>query len=149
MSYTVNLGSNQITNCDAVLEIDGLEVFRLRERIGDGQLVVDFDIRDAANNRLATIAKSNVVHAAAGYIVKNLAKESRVEDASGKTVARVVEQSTGVISIEGEFWVNGKNVSITPLEAVIGGCTIRGSKISGFGKAISVSTNGFSIGCRK
>lgn len=41
----VNLGSNIITDCEAVLVVNGSEVFRLRERDSDGRLICDFDVR--------------------------------------------------------------------------------------------------------
>lgn len=52
MNYTILLGTNVIKDCQAVLIIDGVEVFRLRDRAGDGQLVVDFEIRNQKNEKL-------------------------------------------------------------------------------------------------
>ena len=148
MNYTVNLGSNIIEGCAAVLVIEDVEVFRFRERTGDGQLVVDFDIRDPDGEKLIVVAKNNVVFAAKGFVTQNLASESRVEDASGKVYARVKEVAAGVISIEGQFCVKGYTISITPQQLVAGGVTMVGNHIKGFGKAIWLKSGSFAIGSR-
>ncbi len=148
MNYTVNLGSNIIEDCNAVLVVEDLEVFRFRERSGDGQLVVDFDIRNEKGEKLAVIAKNNVVFAAEGFRMRNLPTESFVEDAAGKIYARVKEVSSGLLSVEGEFCVNGFSVSITPEKLVAGGLTMKGNSIRGFGKAINLKKGSFAIGSR-
>ena len=148
MNYTVNLGSNIIADCLAALVIEDIEVFRFRERSGDGQLVVDFDIRNNAGEKLVVIAKNNTVFAAPGFCVKNLSAESFVEDGTGKLYARVKEISPGLLSVEGEFCVEGFAVSITSAKLVAGGITMSGNRISGFGKAICLKKGSAAIGSR-
>ena len=146
MNYTVNLGSNIIEDCNAALIVEDLVVFRFRERDGDGQLVVDFDIRNEKGERLAVIAKNNVVFAAPGFRILNLPSESLVEDSAGKIFARVKETALGLLSIEGEFCVKGFSVSITPTKLVAGGLAMIGNRICGFGKAISLKKGSLAIG---
>ena len=144
----VLLGSNVIENCDAALIVNGTEVFRLRERTGDGRLVCDFDVRDKSGNRLAKVAKNNVVYAAEGFQVKNLSRESVITDASGNIIARVEEVALNTIKIIGEFWIKSHRVFITDESMVSGGVTISGNLISGFGKAITIDPNNVTIGFR-
>ena len=134
----VMLGSNVIENCAAVLVVNGEEVFRLRKRTGDGRLVCDFDIRNEAGERLANIARNNVVYAAKGYDEKNLPRESFVSDPEGNIVARIEEVAHNTIKIAGDFWIGSHNVVITDQTLVSGGITMSGNFISGFGKAISI-----------
>ena len=56
-AYTIILGNNEITNCDAALVIEGEEVFRIREEENDA-LMIDCDIRDQDGNRIAKIARN-------------------------------------------------------------------------------------------
>jgi hypothetical protein len=148
MKSTVILGTNIIADCDSALVVGDVEVFRLRERTGDGQLVVDFDIRNEKDEKLVVVAKNNVVHAAKGYSVLNLPSRSSVRDETGKQIVDVKEISTGTISIIGDFWIKGFHVSITDEHLVAGSITMKGNKISGFGKAILLKRGAFMIGSR-
>jgi len=142
----VNLGSNIIVNCAAVLFINGTEVFRLRHRDSDGRLICDFDVRGKEDSRIAKVSKNNVVYAADGYEVHNLPRESYIQDSNGNVIARVQEIGQDEIKITGEFWVAGYQVSISDDALVSGGITMSGNYMSGFGKAISIEPNSFSIG---
>ena len=142
----VILGNNTIENCDAALVVNGTEVFRLRSRDSDGTLICDFDVRDRDGARIAKIAKNNVVYKANGCEVHNLPKESYIQDANGKVLARVQEIGIYEIRITGEFWVDGHHVLISDDALVSDGFILSGNTISGFGKAISIEPNSFSIG---
>ncbi len=142
----VLLGSNVINNCEAALVVNNEEVFRLRERLGDGRLVCDFDVRDAQGNRLAKIAKNNVVHAAEGYEVKNLARESYITDPEGNVVAKVEEVELETIKITGRFCIGDHTVVINDSSLVSDGVTMSGNIISGFNKAIAINPNSITIG---
>src|SRR6267143_337766 len=86
-AYTVILGNNEITNCDAALVIEGEEVFRIREEENDA-LMIDCDIRDQDSNRIAKIARNSVVFAADGF---------RAQLAPGQPV-EVIRKATGETS---------------------------------------------------
>lgn len=142
----VNLGSNIINDCDAALVVNGTEVFRLRERGSAGRLICDFDIRDENGGRIAKIAKNRVVHAAEGYQMHDLPKECYVEGPDGAIIARVQETGHDEIAITGDFWIEGHHVVVSSGALVSGGVTMSGNVISGFGKAIAIESNSFSIG---
>jgi len=143
----VFLGTNEIRDCQAALVVNGVEVFRLRQRGDDGRLSVDFDVRDASGKRLAKVAKNNVVHAAQGYSVKHGAHESAVLGPDGTTIARVQELTEDALRITGEFWIEGHHVSIADDALVSGGITLSGNLIIGFGAAIKLDPGSFVIGC--
>jgi len=142
----VNIGSNIINDCDAALVVNGVEVFRFRERNSDDRLVCDFDIRDKNGKRIAKIAKDRVVHVANGFKMHDLPKECYVEDSSGNLAVHVKETGHDELTIIGNFWIDGHHVVITKDSLVSGGMTMSGNIISGFGKAISISPNNFTIG---
>lgn len=142
----VNLGSNIIENCDAALVVNGTEVFRLRHRNSDGRLICDLDVRDKNGTRIAKVAKNNVMYAADGYEVHHLPRESYIQDSVGNILARVQEIGNDEIKITGEFWVDGHQVLISDDALVSGGITMSGNTVRGFGKAISIEPNSFSIG---
>ena len=114
--------------------------------MSDGRLACDFDVRDAEGNRLAKVAKNNVVHAAEGYEVINLARESYIKDQKGELVAKVEEIELDTIRITGRFCIGGHSVLIDENKLVSGGITMTGNTISGFNKAIAINPNSFSIG---
>ncbi len=144
---TILLGNNTITNCEAALVVNGVEVLRIRERSGDGQLVVDFDVRAEDGTRLAKVAKNNVVHAAPGYKVVHAPSESYVVQPDTDTViAKVEELSSGTIRITGEFWIDGYHVSITPGKLVAGTTTISGTTVDGFRRALVLRPGAVGIG---
>ncbi len=140
------LGNNEIIDCDAALVVNGVEVFRLRKRSGDERLVCDFDIRDKEGNRLAKVAKNNVVYAAEGHKVENIPRQSKVTDANGKVIACVQEIGLETIKVTGEFWIEGHNIAISDNGLVSGGITMSGNVINHCGKAISFSPGSYSIG---
>lgn len=142
----VNLGSNIINDCDAALVVNGVEVFRLRERNSDGRLVCDFDLRKENGDRIAKIAKNRVAYAAEGYEMHDLPKECYIQGPNNSIVARVNEAGYDEITITGDFWVEGHHVLVTDDALVSGGVTVSGNVISGYGKAISIEPNCFVIG---
>ncbi len=134
---TVILGDNEIQNCDAALVVEGEEVFRLRERQHDGQLVVDFDLRDEGENRLAKIAKNHVVYCAPGLVPRSLpGKYEVLREETGEVLAAVEEVSPGTVRLTGTFCVRGWKVEASTSGVRIGGLFLSGNKIVGCGNAI-------------
>ncbi len=142
----VLLGNNAIDNCDAAVVVNGIEVFRLRERAADERLVCDFDVRDKAGRLLAQVAKNSVVMAAQGYKVENSARESSVIGPSGRVIARVEEVERNTVKITGEFWIGSYHVVITDQALTLGGCTLSGRTFSACGKAIILGPGSATVG---
>ncbi len=111
---TLIIGGNTFTKCEHALTIGGKEVFRLRQRGGDGQLVADFDLCDAAGRSIAKVAKNNIVHAAAGTTVRNGPSFSEVIDSSGTVLGRAEEVSLEVVRLTGCFGQPGMVVEAGP-----------------------------------
>ena len=144
----VLLGSNLIKDCDAALFVNGAEVFRFREGAADGQLICDFDVRDVTNNRIARIAKNQVVHVAQGFTYEAKANYSAVHSNGGEVIAKIERVDTNTLKIMGTFHVDGHTIVVTDQSLQSGGVTMSGNVISGFGKAIAIDKGSFAIGSR-
>ena len=143
----IDLGSNKIIDCDAVLFVNGQEVFRLRSRDSDGRLVCDFDLRSEDGERIAKIAKNHIiVKGKDGFSYYTGEMESPVKDSNGNMIARVQEIGLEHIAITGDFWIDGLHVRITDDALEIGGNLFVGNTISGFRKAIVIEKTGLGIG---
>ena len=145
--YTLVLGDNEISNCDAAIVVEGVEVFRLRDRDRDGKLIVDFDLRGADGKRIAKIAKNYVAHAAEGYEHQNRTGVSEViQKQTGRVVAKVEELAPRRVRVTGTFCVEGLTVEITDTGLLLGTNLISGCRITGFGKAIEFDRKHLAIG---
>lgn len=147
MPYTLVLGDNEVANCDAAIVVEGVEVFRLRDRERDGKLIVDFDLREPDGKRIAKIAKNYVASAAEGYEHQNRTGISEVvETETGRAVARVEELAPRRVKVTGTFCVEGLTVQITDTGILLGTNRISGCRITGFGKAIQFDRKHLAIG---
>lgn len=152
MTYTVILGGTKFIDCSAVLVINGIEVFRLRERTGDGQLTVDFEIRDEADKLLAKVAKNNIVFPTDGKYAIDHGKthSTLIDQSSGNEIAKVAEVSQNTISITGTFCIDGDKVIATDDQLVLPrGNSFFGSTFSGFSKAIEITEGEIALGISK
>jgi hypothetical protein len=144
--WTIILGGNQITECDAALVVNGVEVFRL-QRSTDKRLVVDFEVRDDQGSLVAKVSKNNVVFARPNVQVSHGTNFSEVLDSkTGHVFTRVEEISPQTISVIGTFIVDGFRVVATKEFLQLGGITLRGCTISGFGKALQLGPGGAFVG---
>jgi hypothetical protein len=144
---TLILGDNEIIDCDAALFVEGEEVLRLRDRLTDGQLVVDFDLRAANGTRIAKISKSYNAHVVEGYEHRRGPNWAEVvERSTGRIVARVDAPSLDAVRMVGTFYVRGYNVVIAWDGLVAGGNIISGNTIKGFNRAIALRRGSVMIG---
>jgi hypothetical protein len=145
-NYTVVLGNFEITNCKAVLIVDGIEIFRLRERAGDGQLVADFEIRNQNNKLLFKFAKNNVVHAKKGYKIINKPYSSEViNEVTGRIKAKAEEIAPCKIRITGTFNINNFNIVMTDDFLEINTNRFYGGGVVGCGKGIVLGNEGIGV----
>lgn len=134
---TLILGNNEIADCDTALVVEGEEVFRLRERLHDGQLVVDFDLRDEDDRRVAKISKNHVVYCAPHFEPRSQpGKYEVVRSDTGEAVATVEELSPGTLRLTGTFCVKGWKVFASLSGIQVAGITLSGNKIIGSRRAI-------------
>lgn len=146
---TLILGNIVITDCDPALVIAGEEVFRLRERAHGGQLVVDFDLRDPAGERIAKIAKNHVVYIAEGFDVASKPGRYQVIRKTESTMYAAVEEvSPRTIKVTGTFCVAGIAVVASDSGTTIGTNTVSRCQIVGFGTAVEVTVKGIGHGRR-
>lgn len=144
---TLILGDNEIRDCDAALVVEGEEVCRLRERQHDGQFVVDFDLRDGEEKRLAKIAKNHVVFCAPELVLCSKPGEYGVfRKDTGETLALVEELSPGRLRLTGLFYIKGWRVHATTSGVTIGGLTLSRNTITGSRRAIVLNKNSTAIG---
>ena len=151
MIKTIHLGSNIITDCEAALEVNKTEVFRLRKhggvRGGRVHMVVDFDLRDEDGNRIAKIAKNRVVYCADGYAYATERDHCFVQNVKTKEIVAKAEVLPDLtVKVIGTFWVNGYIVKITEDELIAGGITMAGNSIAGCKKAIVLGPGSFALG---
>jgi hypothetical protein len=144
---TLILGNSTITNCETALVVEGEEVFRLRERQHDGQFVVDFDLRDEKENRLAKIAKNHVVYCAPELELRSKPGQYGVfRKDCGEALALVEELSPGTLRLTGSFYIRGWRVNATTSGLTIGGVTFSRNTITGGRKAIVLSKSSIAFG---
>ncbi len=130
--FSVKLGGNTYINTPNLIVYRGEPIFRIRRSDTDGILGIDFDIRDAAGQRVATIAKGVVVQG----------NEQDYEITTGSNRYAVTQRATGTVicdikrraeaqGVELEVAVrlympNGFFLDAGPEQTNIGGITVRG-----------------------
>jgi hypothetical protein len=144
---TMILGDNEIIDCDAALFLEGEEVLRLRDRLKDGQLVVDFDLRAENGTRIAKISKSYDAHVVEGYEHRRGPNWAEVvERSTGRIVARVDATSLDTVRVVGTFNVRGFKVVIAEDCLVSGGNVISRNTVNGLKRAIALRRGAAMIG---
>jgi hypothetical protein len=145
--YSIILGNNEISNCDAALIIEGEEVLRLRED-EHGALLIDCDIRNQAG-RIAKIARNFPAYVAPGFRAKIAPGQPAevVHEATGQVLARFERLGPRRIKVAGSFCVNGFLVVADDAGVFAGGITMSMNTIRGFGTAIKLGRGAVAIGC--
>lgn len=149
---TMILGDNEIRNCEQALILEGEEVFRLRERENDGQLVVDFAVRDENGQMLAKIFKNHVMHRAPHLEIRSQpGRYEVVRTETGSSVAMVEEVSPVAVRVTGTFCVKGCKVEITTAGIRIspGGNLISKNMVDGHEVATRLDRNTVVLGGRQ
>jgi hypothetical protein len=104
--YTLTLGNNDITNCDAALVIEGEEVFRLRE--DEGVLLVNCDVSNAVGERVAKIVRNTPIVVAPFRAHVRPGEPTEVtHEGTGRVIARFERKGPREIKITGIFCVKG------------------------------------------
>ncbi len=145
---TMILGGNTITNCSHAIVVAGREVFRLRNRGGDGNLVIDIECCDDAGAAVARVQKNEIVRASPGTSVRHGPGFAEVVDARGTVIARAEEVSPDSVRVVGRFGSVGMVLKVeTDVLRLPRGGTMTGCALSGACAAIEIDQSGaFSIG---
>lgn len=135
MGDVVYLGPVKVSNCASVVVIQGVEVFRLRDRTGSNALVVDLDLRGPRDERIAFVQGNQATVLTPGYrfeadgpvcrILNGAMELVRVEALDGKGVA-----------IQGVLRGGGLEAVMTRLGLTIGGGVVSEPEVRGKGTAI-------------
>ena len=145
--YTLTLGNNDISNCDAALVIEGVEVFRLRE--DEGILLIDCDVLNPKDERVAKIVRNTPIVVAEGFRahIKPGEPPEVIHEATGRVIARFERKGPRTIKITGVFCVNGFCVYLDEIGLRTNDpWLLSNNGISGFGTAISMRRGQMGIG---
>ncbi len=135
-SDVLYLGGTKVAHCASVLVVQGVEVFRLRDRDHENSIRVDLDVR-GAEGRLATVNNNQARFVAPGYRFTAQGPVCAVvHEASGGDVARVESLSSKSTRILGTFWVEGLRVGIEEDALAIGETVIPSQQVRGTGTAV-------------
>jgi hypothetical protein len=145
---TVTLGNNDIIDCDSVLLIEGEEVFRLRE--DEGRLLVDCDLMNDKDQRLAKIVRNTPVMVAEGFKahIKPGEPTEVIYQPTGQVVAHFERLAPRHLKITGVFCAKGYAVSIVEdgLASHDGKLIMQNCAVKGFATAISLTRGASGIG---
>lgn len=148
VNWTILVGRNRVSDCNGVLEIEGIEVFRLRDRAADDRLVVDFEVRDEQDKLVAKISKNNAVFARPGVEPRNEPHMSEVVDTTTDHVyACAQEVDLRTVRLSGIFVINGYRVVITKdTIRTSDDISIEGNDISKMGQGITLKRGSVTLG---
>lgn len=148
-SDVLYLGGMKVANCASVLVVQGVEVFRLRDRDRENNIRVDLDVRGPAG-RLAKVTDNNARFLAPGYrFVAHGPECSVVHEASGEDIVRVESLSSKSTRILGTFWADGLRVAIGEDAVAIGEAVIPAQQVRGTGTAVLLRSKGPQISFAK
>ena len=166
-SDVVYLGPIKVTNCASVLVIQGVEVFRLRDRDHDGAMRIDLEVRGPKGARVATVKDGKPVSIAAGYrfedkgqrcavVREEVAHESEearegkeAREAKGRNLVAVESLGSKGVRILGTFWVGDFCVEMSEESLVLGATPVVGEEAQGSGTAIVLRKSKDRIGFAK
>ena len=149
-SDIVYLGGTKVTDCASVLVIQGVEVFRLRDRDRDNRIRVDLDVRGAGNERIATIENGRPLTVAPGYRFEDVGSACAVtREEDGMAVVAVESLSSKALQIHGAFWVGDYRVEMTEHGLHLGGESLPPTQVKGSGTAIVLRKKRAEVGFAK
>ena len=150
ISDTVYLGRTRVIDCASVLVVQGVEVFRLRDREHDNAIKVDLDIRGPANARIATVRNGRAEFLASGYRFEDLGPACAVvKEPDERPVAAVQGVSSRAVQVLGTFWVDDYKVEITDESLTLGPTSLEHREVLGPGTAIVLRKQKAAVGFAK
>lgn len=150
MTDVVYLGGVKVTNCASVLVVQGIEVFRLRDRDSENNIRIDLDLRGPQGKRIAKIADNRVVNVAPGYAFEADGRVCTVyEEASGEPLISVEAVSSKAVQLLGTFWVEKFKVDLGEEGLTLGEAGLPARPVRGRGTAILLRKGAPEIGFAK
>ena len=135
MGDVVYLGPVKVSNCASVVVIQGVEVFRLRDRSGSNALVVDLDLRGPKDERIAFVQGNQAMVLGPGHHFEADGPVCRV--LNGETEVVRVEALDGKgVAIQGVLRGGGLEAVMTGSGLTVGGVVISEPEVRGKGTAI-------------
>jgi len=163
-SYTMNLGSNILENCDGTIlykrgKGDPIEVFKLEKRGAD--LSLSIDIREEGGKTVGRVVRNSFVTVIEGYDAKSDFEIKRSPNElsftrrrDGKALLKAVIDAKGIVAVTGEFVIGSHKLEVTWKEFRIINLqrrtlmfSLSGVSFNGFGTAVLITPKGgFSLG---
>ena len=150
MSDVVYLGGMKVTGCASVLVIQGVEVFRLRDRDKDNAIRIDLDVRGAQGRRIAGVNDNRVTFLAPGYAFENEGSFCAVYEAKSlEPVVSVEGLSSKSVQLLGTLWVDSFKVMLREDSLGLDGTALAARPVIGRGTAILLKKNSPQVGFAK
>ena len=150
MTDVVYLGGARVTHCASVLVIQGVEVFRLRDRDSQNHIRINLDVRGPQGKRIARIDDNRVVLMAPGYAFETDGSFCSVyAEASGDPVVAVEAISSKAVQVLGTFWVENFKVDLSEGGLTLGDAAVAPLPVRGAGTAILLRKGAAEIGFAK
>ena len=150
MTDVVYLGGAKVTNCASVLVVQGIEVFRLRDRDSQNRIRIDLDLRGPQGRRIARVSDNRVAFIAPGYAFESDGSFCSVYvDITGEPVVSVEAISSKAVQLLGTFWVEDLKVDLTEGGLSLGDAGLPPLPVRGRGTAILLRKGASEVGFAK
>lgn len=149
-SDVMYLGGVKVANCSSILVLEGVEVFRLRDRDSRNHIRVDLDVRGPQGKRLAVIADNQPRLLAPGFqFIERGPICAVVDEASEKPVVTVEALSSKAVRLLGTLWVENVQAVFSPEGLTLGGVALPARPTMGKGTAVLLRKSQTGIGFAK
>lgn len=150
MGDVVYLGGAKITNTASVLVVQGIEVFRLRDRDGQGNIRIDLDLRGPRGKRICRVVDNQATFLAPGYAFEADGAFCAVyDDATGLPVASAEALTSKAVQLLGTFWVENFPVVLSETGLTLGETGLPAQQVRGRGTAILLRRGAQEVGFAK
>lgn len=150
MSDVVYLGGTKVTSAASVLVVQGIEVFRLRDRDKDNAIRINLDLRGPGGKRIARVDDNKPVFLAPGYGFESDGSFCAVfDEKTNEPVVSAEALSSKSVQLLGTFWVEGFEVVLKDDGVVLGGTALPAQPVIGRGTAILLRKGSPEVGFAK
>ena len=130
--------------------MQGIEVFRLRDRDSQNHIRIDLDLRGPQGKRLARVEDNEAAFLARGYAFETDGRVCSVYvEATGEPVVSVEAISSKAVQLLGTFWVESFKVDLTESGLTLGDAGLPAQPVRGRGTAILLRKGVVEVGFAK